>query len=588
MADTSSGPGEADTVADRLDSWKEIAAYLRRGLATVQRWEKQEGLPVHRHLHGRLGSVYGYRGEIDAWWRERSARLAAPDEPPRGGPGWLSRRSVLAVAATMASALVVALLAVSIERTPSSAERRPSAGKVMLAVLPFEDLGGDPQQDYFSEGLTEEMITDVALLHPDQLGVIARTSVMRYKGTDKAVAQIGKELGVAYLLEGSVRRSGSRVRVVAQLIEVRGQTHLWAQTYDRDVTDAIDIQKDVAERVAASLALKLLPGSGRGSARPANAAAYEGYLKGRYFWNKRSGAGLRKAIEYFEAAIDADPRYALAHAGLADAYALAGSGDYAVLPPRKAMPRAQAAASRALELDETLAEAHASLGWIHLAFDWDWSAAEREFRRALELNPGYATAHQWYAYFLSAMERHEEAISQIEQARQLDPLSIIVNQDVGVILSIAGRYDQALWQYQKTLEMDGGFAVTHWYRGLAWEDQGQYDRAIAAFERALTLEDTTAYRAGLAHAYAASGRRADALRILDQLKALSPRQYVASFDLALIHAALGQNDDAFSMLEHAYEQREEAMPYLKVERRFAPIRRDPRFAAMVRRLGLVP
>src|SRR2546429_1952780 len=322
------------------------------------------------------------------------------------------------------------------------------ADKIMLAVLPFENLTGDTRQEYLSDGLTEEMITQLGRMHPEQLGVIARTSAMQYKKTQKGMDQIGRELGVAYVLEGSLRRGGGHVRVSAPPIQVRDQTHLLAESYERDPRDILAVQNDVGAAIARELDLKLTPQqqARMARARSIDPRVYEFYSKGRYFWNKRSEEGYRRAIQYFQQAIARDSEYAPAYAGLADAYALLGSMPNVELPRSEAMPRARAAALKALELDDSLAEAHTSLAFVRMHFDWDWPGAEREFVRALQLNPGYATAHHWYAFWLIAQGRAEDALQEIRAAQRLDPLSLIINTGGGEILDYGRRPDEAIWE----------------------------------------------------------------------------------------------------------------------------------------------
>jgi TolB-like protein len=337
----------------RLDSWKAIAAYLKRDVRTVQRWERYEGLPVHRKLHGKLSSIYAYTSELDAWWGE--GRSVPPSET-----------------------------------SPDAIPQRP-----LLAVLPLRNLSGNHEQDYFSEGLTEELISQLSRLNPQQLGVIARGSAMRYKDTAKDIHQIARELGVSYILDGSVRRNDDRVRIAVQLVGVRDQSHLWAESYDHSLRDILELQSEVARAVTEQIALTLSAREEERlrSSRPIAPEAYESYLRGRFFWNQRSADGLQRATELFERAITIDAGYAPAHAGLADCYALLSTTAVGALKPAVAMPKAEAAANRALELDPRLGEAHASLAYAQLFFDWDWSSAEASFRLALEFNPSYATAH---------------------------------------------------------------------------------------------------------------------------------------------------------------------------------------------------
>lgn len=466
---------------------------------------------------------------------------------------------------------------------------RPPAGKIMLAVLPLDNLSADPEQDFFSDGLTEEMIATLGRLHPERLGVIARTSAMQYKDADKTVDQIGRELGVDYILEGSVRRADDRVRITAQLVQVRDQTHLWAQHYNRTLDDVFAIQSDVAECVARCLALQLLPDQQASLAQSstASAAAHEAYLKGRYYWNKRTEAGFKKAIEYFEQAVGIDPNYALAHVGLADCYNLLPN--YGFLPPKESFPKAKAAALKALKIDDALAEAYASLGHLRFFYEWDFPGAEKDFKRAIKLNPSYATAHQWYALYLSAMRRREEAIAEIEQARQLDPLSLIINTNMGDVICDAGQLDRAIEQYRKTLELDPGFSAAYVSIAWAYEVKGMHDQAIAAIQQATRLSgERPKHMALLGVAHARAGRRAEALSILDELKERWKRQAGRAWAIAAVYIALGEKDQAFEWLEKAYEERDFYLLFLKGEWLYDSLRDDPRFDDLLRRIGLEP
>jgi serine/threonine-protein kinase len=512
-----------------------------------------------------------------------AAFTPSPQAPAWGKPVWRLAAAGFAV---------VALLAVLVGLNVGGLRQRllrgatPPPGKIMLAVLPFDNLSADPEQEYFSDGMTEEMIAELGQLQPQRLGVIARTSAMHYKGTDKRIDEIGRELGVDYILEGSVRRAAGRVRITAQLIQVSDQTHLWAESYERELADIFAIQSDVAQRIARSLEVELLPAQQArlASARPVNPEAYGAYLKGRFHWNKRTEEEVRKGIEYFQQAIEKDPNYALAYAGLADSYNILG--DYSYVPPEEAYPRAKVAAAKALETDDTLAEAHTSLAKAAHLYDWNWLAAERGFQRALALNPSYAPAHHWYAEYLAAMGRVDEAIAEKKRARELDPLSLIINSSEGWVLYFARRYDQAIEQLQKALEMDPNFAVAHLWLGWAYEQKGMYEEAIREFQKAVTLFKGSTYPiASLGHAYAVSGKRGEALKLLNELKELSKRRYVSAYDLALVYAGLGEKDQAFKWLEKAYEERYGWITMLKLEPRFDPLRADPRFQSLLRRMN---
>jgi len=461
------------------------------------------------------------------------------------------------------------------------------ADKIMLAVLPFENLTGDTRQEYLSDGLTEEMITQLGRMHPERLGVIARTSAMQYKKTQKGMDQIGRELGVAYVLEGSLRRAGDHVRVSAQLIQVRDQTHLWAESYERDLRDILALQSDVAQAIARQIELKLTPQQQArlAGARPIDPRAYELYSKGRYFWNKRSEVGYTRAIQYFQQAIARDSEYAPAYAGLADAYALLGSMPNVELPRSEAMPRARTAAIKALALDEGLAEAHTSLAFVQMHFDWDWPAAEREFTRALQLNPGYPTAHHWYAFWLLAHGRAEEALQEVRAAQRLDPLSLIINTDVGEMLYYGRRHDEAIEQGRRALEIDSAFALAHRVLGFAYLAKRQFAPAIEELGTTARLSGGQLDQvAVLGLAYAEAGRRAEARKLLKTLEQASHKRPDLSHSIALVLAGLGEKDQAFARLEQAYQAHDGSLILLRVNPLLDPLRSDARFPDLVRRV----
>jgi len=459
---------------------------------------------------------------------------------------------------------------------------RPSSNIRSLAVLPLESLSGDASQDYFADGMTDELITDLGKI--SALRVISRTSVMPYKRVRKSLPQIARELSVDAVVEGTVLRSGEQVRITAQLIQASADKHLWAESYEGDLRDTLALQKKVARAIAEQIRINLTPQEQAvlKNVKVVNPEAYEAYLKGRYFWNKRTADGLKKAIDYFNQAIEKDPNYAQAYTGLADSYALLGDWEYGILAPKEAFPRAKAAATKALELDNTLGEAHTSLAFSLDLFDWDWASAEREFRRAIELNPGYATAHHWYAWHLSEMGRNREAIAEMRKAQNLDPLSLIISADVAEILLVAHSYDQAIEQSRKTIDMDPNFAVAHYELGQALVQKHMYKEAIAELQKAIELSGgSTTCTSNLAFAYAASGRRKEAVKILSDLKNRSKQN---ASEIALMYVGLDEKDQAMTWLEKAYEQR--FNPSILLRPAFDPLRSDPRFQNLVRRIGL--
>jgi TolB-like protein/DNA-binding winged helix-turn-helix (wHTH) protein/Tfp pilus assembly protein PilF len=454
-----------------------------------------------------------------------------------------------------------------------------------LAVLPLDSLSSDSSQEYFADGMTDQLITTLGQI--SALRVISRTSVMAYKHTGKSLPQIARELNVDAVVEGTVIRSGAQVRITAQLIDAAADKHLWAQSYDGDLRDTLALQNTVARAIAEQIRINVTPQEqvALKHATVVNPVAYEAYLKGRYFWNKRTGDGLKRAKGYFDQAVASDPNYAQAYSGLADTYALLGDWQYAVMTAREALPKAKAAAVRALELDNTLGEAHTSLAFILDGFDWDGEAADREFRRGIELNPGYGTAHHWYAWHLSLLGRNRDAIAEMKKAESLDPLSLIINADLAELLLIAHLSDASIQQSRKTIDMDVTFSMAHNQLGQAYLQQQKYDLAIAELRKAIQLsEGSPASTANLARAYAVSGRRDEAMQLLGELKKRSSPGYSNAPEIAVIYTALGDRDQAMTWLEQGYEER--FNPGVLLRPGFDPLRSDPRFKTLIRRVGL--
>jgi len=501
-----------------------------------------------------------------------------PDQPtqtPVRRP-WLSHWKTIACAAFLLSAGSVVFLLLRSRPTPLIRS---------LAVLPLENLSGDPSQEYFSDGMTDELITELGQI--GELRVISRTSVMAYKGARKPLPQIARELNVDAAVEGTVLRSGNSVRITAQLILASTDKHLWAQSYEVELRDIFTVQKQVARSIAGQVRVKLNPSGQKQLNHPnaVNAEAYEAYLKGRYFWNKRTAEGLKKALEYFNQAIEKDPVYAKAYSGLADSYALMGDWEYGVLPPEEALPKAKAAATRALALDNKLGEAHTSLAFVLDLFDWNWLAAETEYRKALDLSPSYATAHQWYTWHLIVLGRNEEAIAEMRRAENLDPLSLIISSDMADVLLIARRYDQSIQQSGKTMEMDPGFAVSHYELGQAFVQKGMYREGIAELQKAIALSGgSKTFRSHLAYAYARSGKKDEALEILNDVKTRSGDGFSNAAEIALVYVGLGDTNQAMIWLEKSYKER--FNPSLLMRPCFDPLRSDRRFQGLLRRIGL--
>jgi len=534
------GPAQSPA-GDRLDSWKEIAAYLNRDVRTLFRWEAQERLPVYRHLHKGRSTVYAYRSELDAWRASRQPhRFAAPRQ------------------------------------------------KVMLAVLPFTNLGADSEHAYFSDGMTEELIAQLGRLSPDRLGVIARTSVMRFKGTIERVLAIGKELGVDYVVEGSVRCDSGRVRITAQLIQVPDETHVWAECYERDLCDILLLQNEIARAIAAEIHVTVTPDDGRrvGRARRVNSDAYEAYLRGRFHWYKLSREHLDIAFDYFQLALEKDPDYSLAHAGVA--YVWLSRGDCGLVPSREAMARAKASAMKALELDDSLAEVHELLAGVKLHSEWDWHGAEESYRRAIQLDRNHADAHFFYADLLFSMRRPREAEAEAMCARQLDPLNFLFRCFHGWHLVYLGRYDEAIAQLTQTLETEPNYPAAHlglW--GAFYKKQEHADalRAAQRFFRVLGDErlsnlltvDGDGARYGSAMECAA-----------ETLAASAQHQHVPALRIARLYAHAGATDRALDWLERACQQHEAPLVHLQVAWDWDCLREQPRFQALLRQVNFPP
>jgi DNA-binding winged helix-turn-helix (wHTH) protein/tetratricopeptide (TPR) repeat protein len=493
------------------------------------------------------------------------------------------------VALVAVAALLVALISGATYwwRTRESAIRNPPSAIKTLAVLPFKSLNPQSGEDYLGIGLTDVTITRLSNLN--QLVVRPTRAVLPYATQDPLAA--GQALKVDSVLDGSIQQVGQRVRVTLRLLRVEDSKALWTYQCDELCTDVFALQDTISQKVTEALAVKLTGGERERLLKrhTDNLEAYRAYLKGRYFWNKRTEEGLNKGIECFKQAIASDPNYALAYVGLADCYSILTNQTSAGLPPREAMPQAREAALRALELDNALAEAHASLGYVKHTYDWDYAAGEREYHRALELNPNYATAHNWYAFLLASQGRLDEAIRQNQRALELDPLSLVINSTAGRMLYFAGQYEQAVERFRKTVELDPGFARGHLEFALVYEQQGKYQEAIAELRQAVALSaNNPSTLAHLGGAYARAGERGEALKILAELQRLAPQHYVSAFNQAIIYTSLGERERAFEWLEKAYEERANPLTTLKVEHIFDSLRADPRFADLLRRAGLQP
>jgi TolB-like protein/DNA-binding winged helix-turn-helix (wHTH) protein/Flp pilus assembly protein TadD len=532
----------------------------------------------------------GYRFLADVTVVNTGEVVAAPlenasiDSPTPVNLAPAKRWSRRSAAWTMAGAALLPILVGMVVwiRSTSNYSSLPSIRS--LAVLPLENLSGDSSQDYFADGMTDELITRLAQI-PD-LRVISRSSMMTYKQSRKPLAEIARELGVQAVVEGGVLRSGERVRITAQLIRVPADEHIWAHSYEGDLRETLVLQNQVAQAIADQIRVTMSSQQHVQNAKAVNAQAYDSYLKGRYYWNKRTIESLKEAINYFKQSISIDPSYAEAYSGLADSYALAGDWANGILPPSEAFPLAKAAANEALALNDRLAEAHTSLALVLDLYYWDWDAAEKQYELAINLNPGYAVAHEWYAWHLLLLGHTAEAVFEMRRAESLDPVSPVIRSNLADVLTVSHLFEESVRQSRRTLALDPNFAVGHFHLAEALVQERQYDAAIAEFQRAIELSGHLAlFDANLAHAYALSGRRADALKIAKDMEArldLNP----AAARIALIYVGLGDLDQAMNWLNKAYDAR--FNPEVLVRPTFDPLRSDARFRELRRRLGLPP
>jgi len=567
-----------ETSAGRLDSWKEIAAYLKRDERTVRRWER-EGLPVHRHMHKKQASIYAHKAEIDVWWNNGRQRLEPPEATRAGKPfgPWLL--------AGLVAAGILALVAFNATGLRQRFLGKSDAGTIRsLAVLPLENLSRDPDQEYFADGMTEALTTELAQI--SSLKVISHTSVVQYKGTKKSLPQIAQELSVDAVVEGAVQRSGDRVEITVQLIQGPSDRHLWAKSYERGLRDVLELQREVTHSITDEIQAKLTPPEKvhLGSARSVNSEAYEDYLKGHYLLSIEGN--MRQGIAYFQRAIQKDPNYALAYAGLAESYITLGQPGED-MPPKETLPQAKAAATKALAIDDSLGEAHAALAHVIELYDWDWQGAEKEYRRALELNPNDAMAHDWYGEYLQAMGRNEEGFVQVRQAMQLDPLNAHLATDLGEHFYTARQYDQAIRAFQKTFELEPDDGEAHLGLGWVYGEKKMYPEAIAELEKVVNLWDRNDVSvASLGKVLGYSGRKQEARKLLEELRERSKHRYISPYLIALVQIGLAERDQAIASLEQGYTNRDEWMMFLKVDPRWDDLGLDPRFKDLLRRVGL--
>jgi TolB-like protein/Flp pilus assembly protein TadD len=575
-----------------LDSWKEIATYVKRDVSTVQRWEKREGMPVHRHVHDKRGSVYALSSELDAWLQSRRLVLeeeekerpletpvdAAAYHEPKGTPR--ARRWLV-----LGWVALLALVTVTYVMIRNRAVGATRAKITSLAVLPLKNLSGDPAQEYLADGMTEELVGRLAAIH--NLRVISRTSAMHFKDTQLPVPEIARTLRVDAIVEGSVIREGSRIRVHAQLIRGATDEHFWSETYDRELQDALALESDVAQSIARRVEATVT-GEERArlvAAHPVLPEVYESYLKGQFALGKsNSRAEIEQSIGYFDEAIKKDQTFAPAYLGLANAY-FGLSTVFIGVPPEQVRPKAMSAVRSALELDPESAEAHILLAGME-QIQWQWAEAEAEYRRALELNPNDATAHLGLAGWLLSHGRTEEALTWAQRGREIDPIAV-TGDDIGSILFFARRYDEALRESRSELAVHPDNASDLWSLGFVLIAKDQPEEAIPVLEKALSISDRSPGIVGvLIRAYAHAGRRADALRLLAELKRRQLAGYVPAAAFVNAYLGLDENEQAFTWLERAYLEKSNILQFLKVHPYLDPLRGDPRFADLLHRVGL--
>jgi TolB-like protein/Tfp pilus assembly protein PilF len=574
----------------RLDSWKEIASYLNRSVRTVKRWESLEGLPVRRHQHAHSSSVWANTSELDAWaqTRQRPRLTATPQKEttPVGQSVAIPSRTLTAASLVALSAAIIGLGVVYLALRHVSSSSAPPP--VKLAVLPMVNLSGDPREEYISDGLTEEVIAELGALAPTTLSVVAPTSAMRYKHSRKRVDEIARELGVDYVLDGSIRHDKGRIHISARLIDARTQRHVWAEQYARETRDMPNMQTDLVRAIGRAISARLTNTHKALAAvahhRTQDPEAFRLYARGRYEYNKRTADGFRNAIAHLTAAIERDPASARAYAALADTYALMGS--YGMMPMRDSHARGRAAALKALDIDDTVAEAHAAIATITSDFYWDWDEAERRFRRAIELNPSYATAYHWYSFYLGNMGRFDEALAAATKAQELDPLSLVASANVGLAYLRARRHEEAVTSLRHTLAMDADFGYAHLCLGLAYTQIGMIEEAIREFQIAKSLMGVVNADALTAYALARSGRRRDAETILAKLQGNNMTSGAEAYHVAIVFMALNDHDRAFSWLDEAIDRREWFVGMLKVDPLLDPLRSDSRFSRLLKRVGL--
>src|SRR6266478_4592126 len=604
----------------KLDSWGEIASYLGREVRTVQRWERTEGLPVHRHEHKKKSTVYAYAGELDAWIKNRQPKddpeaddafareleLSGTDspveivDPPVVPPAPSPTPNPVQPPSSVGKRVVFALFALGIVSALSLGLYRwlhpidAVQEKVRLAVLPFTYLSGDSKPDYITAGLTDVIRTKLGQLDPPHLGVIAATSSNIV--SSQTIPNVGRTLDVQYVLEGSVQRVGNQVRIDVQLIQVSDATHLWADSFTRELSDVLQVESDVSAAIARQILAALpvppspppppsLPPGTVHASTPEIAKSRHAYHQGKFAYGSRGD--LRGSIEFFEQAIHDDPSYAEAYAGLAEATAILGQVPNDGIPPRQAKPKARETAQRALQLNPRLAEAHAVLGNMAMSYDWDLATAEKELRRAIELNANDPTAHEWYCHLLIVEGRNAEALTEARQALDLDPVNPLFHTVLAETYYYGREYDAAIDEAQQVVKLHPDFLLAQFWLGSAYREKKMYPQAVETFQRARQLSgDNPAMLMAYGHTQALAGNAGEARAALQKLQQLASTRFVPNLYPAAIHVGLSEADEAFRLLDLAYQERIDRLVYLNVDPMADPIRSDPRFAQLMVKIGL--
>lgn len=592
MGDPSlSAPPPERLLENRLDSWKEIASYLNRDVTTVQRWEKREGMPVHRHLHDKRGSVYALTEELDDWIQSRRPRIEEPEtepevEIPPSAPNGHPARSTPGVRlwSVLAAVLCVVLAAAAWLGLRNRATVTVEPKIRSLAVLPLRNLSGDPSQEYLADGITEAIISRLSNIH--DLRVTSHTSVMRFKDPQLSIPEIARTLNVDALVEGSVIKEGDRIRVTVQLIRGATDTHFWSETYDRQMRDALTLDSELAQAIAEKVEVTVTGEEHQrlAAARPVAPEVYESYLKGMFVLGQGSRAESEQSIPYFEDSLNRDPTFAPAYMGLAEAYTNLGTV-FAGVPPEATRPKVIRFTRKALELDPDLVDAHVLLANV-LQEEWHWTEAEAEYRRALELNPNHAGALEWFSLWLVCQGRSDEAVATIQRARALDPVGISGG-SVAWIMFQSHRFDDSIRESRSALAVQPDNATNLNGLGFALIANNQPADAIPLLEKAVSLSKGSPAATGiLIRAYAHAGRRSDALQLLADLKRRRKEGYIPAAAFVNAYLGLGDNEQAFYWLEQAFNEKSNILQFLKSHPYFDPIRNDPRFADLVRRVGL--